>query len=226
MLLLLLSFTWLKGQIWEQTIYTYIMQDDSLNLMYFHQKNENNILYNALMDIIDRDTSIQLYDGMDPYLNKRITIQDAKQISQYTLAFNTEYNDTIVKVNYTNEDITAYRFVEVLSISKEGRIKRQIQAICPVVNSLDEWGEVRGQIPLFYIDYKSIEEQLAKIQIQSTYLNERYDLKWLLNSAYYEAYLYLSDDLIPQRLPEDKQPIARYYINAILNQKRSQIWDY
>lgn len=65
-----------------------------------------------------------------------------------------ENYDTIVSRELQLSDITRVRFLEEWYLNEDnGRITKKVIAICPLVESYTETGEMRGYQPLFWMSY-------------------------------------------------------------------------
>lgn len=65
-----------------------------------------------------------------------------------------ETYDTLVTRELQLSDISRVRFLEQWQINTEnGKIYKEVLAICPLVESYTETGELRGYIPLFWLSY-------------------------------------------------------------------------
>lgn len=102
---------------------------------------------------------LKIYDVMS---NKQMTVQELKERSVRTelLTLQRPYApyenyDTVVKRELQLSDISRLRFLEEWYLNEEtGFITKKVIAICPLVESYTETGELRGYNPLFWLSFE------------------------------------------------------------------------
>jgi len=102
---------------------------------------------------------LKIYDVMT---NKPMTAAELKERSTRNelLTLQRPYSpyenyDTIVKKELQLSDITRLRFLEEWYLNQDnGRITKKVIAICPLVESYTETGELRGFNPLFWLSFE------------------------------------------------------------------------
>lgn len=102
---------------------------------------------------------LKIYDVMS---NKPMTIAELKERSSRNelLTLQRPYApyenyDTIVKKELQLSDITRLRFLEEWYLNEgTGLVTKKVIAICPLVESYTETGELRGYNPLFWLSFE------------------------------------------------------------------------
>ncbi|NTW24424.1 MAG: hypothetical protein HGA37_06980 [Lentimicrobium sp.] len=102
---------------------------------------------------------LKIYDVMS---NKLIPVEELKARSTRTelLTLQRSYApyenyDTVVKRELQLSDISRLRFLEEWYLNEEtGFITKKVIAICPLVESYTEQGELRGYNPLFWLSFE------------------------------------------------------------------------
>lgn len=100
----------------------------------------------------------EVYDVIS---NERITVEKIKEISTRTelLTLQRPYApyesyDSVVKRELQLSDITRLRFLEEWYLNDgSGLITKKVIAVCPLVGSYTEQGELRGYNPLFWLSF-------------------------------------------------------------------------
>jgi hypothetical protein len=112
----------------------------------------------ALMESA-RAGKVKVYDVMS---NQPLTAEEVgtKGTKTELLTFQRPYEpyeiyDTLVTRELQLSDISRVRFLEQWQINPEnGKIHKEVLAICPLVESYTETGELRGYMPLFWLSYQ------------------------------------------------------------------------
>jgi hypothetical protein len=102
---------------------------------------------------------LKIFDVMT---NKQMTVEELKNRSVRTelLTLQRSYApyenyDTLVRRELQLSDISRLRFLEEWYMNEEtGFITKKVIAICPLVESYTETGELRGYNPLFWLSYQ------------------------------------------------------------------------
>lgn len=110
-----------------------------------------------LKDIIDAVAKgkINAYDFFNKIISKKkfselIHRTDTVLMQRLTEPF--DYYDTICKTDYDEKSIIKMRFIEEWSLNTHTfRFNKKVLAICPIIESFDESGKLRGYTPLFRI---------------------------------------------------------------------------
>jgi len=102
---------------------------------------------------------LKIFDVMS---NKQMTVAELKErtvrnelltLQRPNAPF--ENYDTIVKSELQLSDITRLRFLEEWYLNEEsGAVTKKVIAICPLVESYTETGEMRGYNPLFWLSFE------------------------------------------------------------------------
>lgn len=101
---------------------------------------------------------LKIYDVMS---NKQMTLEQLRERSVRTelLTLQRSYApyenfDTIVKREVQLSDVSRLRFLEEWYLNEEtGLITKKVVAVCPLVESYTETGELRGYNPLFWLSF-------------------------------------------------------------------------
>ena len=150
-----------KGELLSERIqYDVTIKTPEVDLAWFVQNLEGpkrEKLIDALLETA-RSGKFKIYDVMT---NKLMTNQEVLEVGTRTnlLILQRPYEpyedyDTIVKRELQLSDISRMRFLEEWYMNeKNGFITKKVIAICPLLESYTETGELRGYQPLFWISY-------------------------------------------------------------------------
>ncbi len=150
-----------KGEVLTERIqYDVTIKSPEVDLAWFVQNLEGPKREKLVQSIMDaaRSGKFKVYDVMS---NKRMSDEEVLAVgtrsNMLTLQRNYEpYEnyDTIIKHELRLSDISRMRFLEEWYLNgKDGFVTKKVIAICPLVESYTETGELRGYQPLFWISY-------------------------------------------------------------------------
>jgi hypothetical protein len=95
--------------------------------------------YDFFMNPLDKKKFAHLLHHVDTVIMQRLT-------EPY------ENYDTIVKIDFDHESIVKMRFVEEWSLNTQNfKFYKKVLAICPMIEGLDDQGNLRGYTPLFWV---------------------------------------------------------------------------
>ena len=150
-----------KGELLAERIqYDVSIKSPEVDLAWFVQNLEGpkrEKLIHAVMETA-RNGKFKVYDVMS---NKPMTSEDvlAAGTRSNLLTMQRPYEpyenyDTVIKRELQLSDISRMRFLEEWYMDeKNGFITKKVIAICPLLESYTETGELRGYQPLFWISY-------------------------------------------------------------------------
>ncbi len=151
-----------KGEILTQRIqYDVTIKTPEVDLAWWVQNLEGQKREKLVQSIINSANAgkLKLYDVMT---NKEMSVQELKERSsrnelltlQRAYAPYEEY-DTIVRKELQLSDISRLRFLEEWYLNEEtGYITKKVIAICPLIESYTEQGELRGYNPLYWLSFE------------------------------------------------------------------------
>ena len=150
-----------KGELLTERIqYDVNIKSPEVDLAWYVQNLEGPKRENFIQAVMDaaRGGKLKVYDVMS---NKPLTPEDVLAVGSRTsvLTLQRPYEpyesyDTIIKSELQRSDITRMRFLEEWYMNrKDGFITKKVIAICPLVESYTETGELRGYMPLFWLSY-------------------------------------------------------------------------
>lgn len=150
-----------KGDLLTERIqYDVTIKSPEVDLAWFVQNLEGPKREKFIQAVMDaaRGGNLKVYDVMS---NKPLTPEEVQVMGTRTniLTLQRPYDpyesyDTIIKSELQLSDITRVRFLEEWYMNgKDGFITKKTIAICPLVESYTETGELRGFMPLFWLSY-------------------------------------------------------------------------
>jgi len=145
----------------ERVQYDVTIKTPEVDLDWWVQNLEGPKREKLVQSIINsaNDGKLKIYDVMS---NKLIPVAELKARSTRTelLTLQRSYApyenyDTVVKRELQLSDISRLRFLEEWYLNEEtGFITKKVIAICPLVESYTEQGELRGYNPLFWLSFE------------------------------------------------------------------------
>lgn len=150
-----------KGELLTERIqYDVNIKSPEADLAWYVQNLEGPKRENFIQAVMDaaRGGKLKVFDVMS---NKSLTPEEVLAVGTRAnlLTLQRPYDpyesyDTIIKRELEFSDITRMRFLEEWYMKKEdGFITKKVIAICPLVESYTESGELRGYQPLFWLSY-------------------------------------------------------------------------
>ncbi len=150
-----------KGELLTERIqYDVNIKSPDVDLAWYVQNLEGSNRENFIQAVMDaaRGGELKVFDVMS---NKPLTAEDVQAVGTRSnlLTLQRPYDpyesyDTILKSELQLSDITRMRFLEEWYMNQaNGFITKKVIAICPLVESYTEAGELRGYQPLFWLSY-------------------------------------------------------------------------
>ena len=150
-----------KGELLTERIqYDVTIKLPEVDLAWFVQNLEGPKREKLIQSVMDaaRSGKFKVYDVMS---NKLMTTDEILAVGTRTDILTLQRNyepyenyDTILKHELRLSDISRMRFLEEWNLNeKDGFVTKKVIAICPLVESYTEGGELRGYQPLFWISY-------------------------------------------------------------------------
>lgn len=151
-----------KGELLTERIqYDVTIKTPEADLEWWVQNLEGPKREKLVQSIINTANSgkLKIFDVMT---NKQMTVAELKERSVRTelLTLQRSYApyenyDTLVKRELQLSDISRLRFLEEWYLNEDnGFITKKVIAICPLVESYTESGELRGYNPLFWLSFE------------------------------------------------------------------------
>lgn len=151
-----------KGEILtERILYDVTIISPEKDLEWWVQNLENNKREKLVKSIIDasRSGKNKVYDVITykELTNEEITERSRRKelmTLQRSYAPYEEY-DSLVVNDIELSDISKVRFLEEWYLNEEtGLVTKKVLAICPMLESFTESGELRGHLPLYWISFE------------------------------------------------------------------------
>lgn len=150
-----------KGDLLTERIqYDVTIKSPEVDLAWFVQNLEGPKREKFIQSVMEtaRSGKFKIYDVMS---NKLLTPEEVLAVGTRSNIFTLQRNyepyenyDTIIKHELQLSEISRMRFLEEWYMNpKNGYITKKVIAICPLVESYTEDGELRGYQPLFWISY-------------------------------------------------------------------------
>ncbi|MFH1121743.1 MAG: hypothetical protein V1775_18125 [Bacteroidota bacterium] len=151
-----------KGELLTERVqYDVTIKSPEVDLEWWIQNLEGPKREKLVQSLITSANSgkLKIYDVMT---NKSMTAAELKERSMRNelLTLQRPYApyenyDTIVKKELQLSDITRLRFLEEWYLNEDnGFVTKKVIAICPLVESYTETGELRGYNPLFWLSFE------------------------------------------------------------------------
>lgn len=232
--LLVTSLSGLAAEtLWSTQVYQTMDRQSELNQVYFQNvlNNHESSLFDWLLVEIDNDNIPELYDGFDDQLNTPISKDQIRELTTSVYEIHQEEIDTLIYERYTGESVVQYRIIESIGIDNvEGKMLRKIVAICPVLEVLDNYGEHKGYLPLFYVKVHDMESFLRSTSVRYKNDSQQVNFWNLLSNHYYDSVTYkvssiYNDKISSYTKPEDIE-LEIQRINNLILKKEEEIWNY
>ena len=150
-----------KGELLTERIqYDVTIKSPEVDLAWFVQNLEGPKREKLVQSVMNsaRSGKFKVYDVMS---NKLMSDEEVLAVGTRSnmLTLQRDYEpyenyDTIIKHELRLSDISRMRFLEEWYMNeKDGFVTKKVIAICPVIESYTESGELRGYQPLFWISY-------------------------------------------------------------------------
>ncbi len=190
---------------WSKKIWRLIETREKLNIAF---RNPNRAFFTILIDKIKEGKITAFEDEFfkEPLTNEQVQGKIFK-IDSVPYYDPETYEETIevVKSEINPENINRYRIKEVWYFDKESSmLKVRILGISPLVEEIDEvTGELKYELPLFWIYYPELREYLADEPVPSDY-NDMFPMTWydLFENRMFSSYIIKMSNILDLRLKD------------------------
>ncbi len=190
---------------WSKKYWRLIETREKLNIAF---RNPNRAFFTILIDKIKEGKITAFEDEFfkEPLTNEQVQGKIFK-IDSVPYYDPETYEETIevVKSEINPENINRYRIKEIWYFDKESSmLKVRILGISPLVEEIDEvTGELKYELPLFWIYYPELREYLADEPVPSDY-NDMFPMTWydLFENRMFSSYIIKTSNILDLRLKD------------------------
>ena len=191
---------------WEKRMWRILDVREKINLPFI---NPNRPFFNVLLESIENGDMVAFKGNSDNFKDP-LTQDDLNKIIfriDTTVVFDPETYEEEIKVvrsviNY--EDIKRYRLKEIWFFDEESStMKCRILGIAPIKDELDDNGNFKYELPLFWVYYPEAREILAKERVFNPY-NDNAPMSWsdLFEARFFSSYIYKVSNTLDLRLKD------------------------
>lgn len=192
--------------LWEKRIWRVIDTREKMNLAFrYPEMPLFSILYNGIVN-----EKITAYSAEYDDFSIPLAVEDVES-QLYTTdtipVFNpVDYTETlqIIRNEPDIDNIKRYRIQELWYFnSKTSTLKVRILGIAPLIEELDDMGNVRWEKPLFWVNYQQCRDVLARYPTFNTG-NDKGTMTWedLFEMRQFTSYVYKQSNIHDQRLQD------------------------
>lgn len=190
---------------WSKKVWRIIETREKVNIPF---RSPGKSFFSMLLDGIN-EGKIAAFD--DEEFSKLLTTDQVKKrifrIDSVPYYDPDTYEETVkvVESAINPEDIKRFRIKEIWYFDKEASmLKVRILGISPLHENVDLiTGELKYELPLFWIYYPEIREMLAKVTVQSDY-NDVFPMTWydLMENRMFSSYIIKTTNVLDLRLAD------------------------
>lgn len=191
---------------WEKRMWRILDVREKMNLPFI---NPNRPFFNILLEAVENG-DLLAFKGNSDNFKESLTKDDLDKIIfriDTTVVFDPETYEEEIKVvrsviNY--EDIKRYRIKEIWFFDEESStMKCRILGIAPIKDELDDNGNFKYSLPLFWIYYPEAREVLAKERVFNPY-NDAAPMSWsdLFEARFFSSYIFKVSNPLDLRLKD------------------------
>ncbi len=219
---------------WYKTIWRVIDCREKLNLPFKYPKE-------PLIDIIvnaARDGKVTVYDGLDDEFTNPISPDQIGGVASGsdTIWVPDPITGEMIKTVIVNEidftKVNKFRLKEVWYFnSVTSTLQVRIMGIAPVLDSYDEYGNFRGELPLFWAYFPDLREILVKKQAYNPFPNSM-PMSWddLLAMRLFSSYIYKENNVRDYRIQDYASGIDALYESERIKESifnfEHDLWSY
>ena len=191
---------------WQKRITRILDVREKMNIPFI---NPDRPFFNILLEAIENEDLVA-FKGNDPKFRERLTQEDLDKIIfrvDTTVVFDPDTYEEEIKVvrseiNY--EDIKRYRLKEMWFFDEESStMKVRTLGIAPIQDVLDDNGNFKYELPLFWVYYPEAREILAKERVVNPF-NDAAPMTWsdLIEARFFASYIYKVSNPLDLRLKD------------------------
>ena len=219
---------------WSKTIWRVIDTREKLNLPFKWPKRP---LINILMDAVESG-AVTAYDGLDDEFRQPL---EANSMSSFGGGSDTVWvYDPILEIEVptvtSNEfdpmKVNKFRLKEVWFFDEEtSTMVVRIMGIAPILDSYDEYGNFRGELPMFWAYFPGLREILVKEEAFNPFPNS-VRLTWddLFSYRLFGSYIFKEDNVKDYRIKDYTSGINSLYeserVKTDLFNFEHDLWSY
>lgn len=191
---------------WEKRMWRILDVREKINLPFV---NPNRPFFNILLESIENGDMVAFKGNSDKFTDA-LSQDDLNKIIfriDTTVVFDPETYEEEIKVvrsviNY--EDIRRYRIKEIWFFDEEtSTMRNRILGIAPIKDELDDNGNFKYELPLFWVYYPEARDILAKERVFNPY-NDNAPMSWsdLFEARFFSSYIYKVSNTLDLRLKD------------------------
>lgn len=220
--------------LWKKRVWRVIDTREKMNLPFRYPKMP---FFSILVNEIENG-KIKAYSSENDEFKLSLNADDLREMlykrDTVYLIDPTDYTESmqVVENNINPEDIVRYRMKEVWYFdSRTSTLKVRILGIAPILDVLDEFGNLKYSKPLFWIYYPDCREALATYKVFNPYTDSSV-MSWEdhLEMRFFSSYIYKESNVHDRRLQdylsgEDRLLEAEKIKQSIFNIEQD-MWSY
>lgn len=191
---------------WEKRMWRILDVREKINLPFV---NPNRPFFNILLESIENGDMVAFKGNSDKFTDP-LSQDDLNKIIfriDTTVVFDPDTYEEEIKVvrsviNY--EDIKRYRIKEIWFFDEEtSTMRNRILGIAPIKDELDDNGNFKYELPLFWVYYPEARDILAKERVFNPY-NDNAPMSWsdLFEARFFSSYIYKVSNTLDLRLKD------------------------
>jgi len=191
---------------WQKRVTRILDVREKMNIPFM---NPDRPFFNILLESVENGDMVA-FKGNDPKFKNRLTQEDLNTIIfrvDTTVVFDPDTYEEEIKVvrseiNY--EDIKRFRVKEIWFFDEESStLKVRTLGIAPIQDVMDDNGNFKYELPLFWIYYPEAREVLAKERVVNPF-NDAAPMTWsdLIEARFFSSYIYKQSNPLDLRLKD------------------------
>ena len=191
---------------WQKRITRILDVREKMNIPFI---NPDRPFFNILLEAVENGDLVA-FKGNDPKFKERLSKEDLDKIIfrvDTTVVFDPDTYEEEIKIvrsviNY--EDIKRYRLKEIWFFDEESStMKVRTLGIAPIKDELDDNGNFKYELPLFWVYYPEAREVLAKERVVNPF-NDAAPMTWsdLIEARFFSSYIYKQSNPLDLRLKD------------------------
>lgn len=220
---------------WKRRIWRVIDVREKMNLPFKYEKQP---LINILRDAALEGT-LAVYDGIDDDFKKRMTNDEVKTIGVGTAdtisvvdPVTGEETRTVTKAEFDPAKVKKYRVKEDWIFDKQSStMVVRILGIAPIMEVVDDQGNIRGDQVLFWVYYPEARPLLAKYSVFNA-KNGAQKLSWedMFEMRFFSSYVIKEDNVYDRRIQDYATGVDALYesdrIGEEIREFEHDLWQY
>lgn len=223
---------------WTKTIWRVIDLREKMNLPFSYPQKP---FIDVLMDAA-QSGEVAVYAGNDDAFKSPIDPKDINTVLGGggvgdSLDVFDPISETYVKVpvppkEINFEDVKQFRLKEIWYFNKQtSTMQVRIMGLCPIIDSRDEWGNVRGTLPLFWVYFPEMRDIFVKTEAFNPF-PDGIRLTWddMFSMRLFSSYIYKEDNVRDYRIQNYAQGIDALYESERIKENifnfEHDLWSY